>query len=60
MKVTLDLNRLLAEGKITRAEFDKLGALSTQDTASLAFNVLMLAFAFALWKFNRRSESVIA
>jgi iron complex transport system permease protein len=41
MKVTLDLTRLLAEGKITQAEFDKLGALSAQETGSLAFNILI-------------------
>jgi hypothetical protein len=38
MKVTLDLTRLLEQGKISQAEFDKLGALSAQDTGSLAFN----------------------
>jgi hypothetical protein len=41
MKVTLDLTRLLAEGKINQAEFDKLGALSAQETGSLAFNILV-------------------
>ena len=41
MKVTLDLTRLLEEGKIDQAEFDKLGALSAQDAGSLAFNILI-------------------
>jgi hypothetical protein len=41
MKVTLDLTRLLAEGKIDQAEFDKLGALAAQETGSLAFNILV-------------------
>jgi iron complex transport system permease protein len=41
MKVTLDLTRLLEEGKINQAEFDKFGALSAQDTGSLAFNILI-------------------
>jgi iron complex transport system permease protein len=41
MKVTLDLTRLLEQGKISQAEFDKLGALSAQDTGSLAFNILI-------------------
>jgi hypothetical protein len=41
MKVTLDLTRLLAEGKISQAEFDKLGALEAQETGSLAFNILV-------------------
>ncbi len=27
MKVTLDLDQLLADGKITRAEYEKLGSL---------------------------------
>src|SRR5580704_12681027 len=41
MKVTLDLTRLLEQGKISQAEFDRLGALSAQDTGSLAFNILI-------------------
>jgi hypothetical protein len=41
MKVTVDLTRLLEQGKISQAEFDKLGALSAQDTGSLAFNILI-------------------
>jgi hypothetical protein len=41
MKVTLDLTKLLEEGKITQAEYDKLGTLSLQDTGSLAFNILI-------------------
>ena len=41
MKVTLDLTKLLQDGKISQAEFDKLGALSAQATGSLAFNILI-------------------
>jgi iron complex transport system permease protein len=41
MKVTLDLTRLLEQGKISQAEFEKLGALSAHDTGSLAFNILI-------------------
>jgi iron complex transport system permease protein len=41
MKVTLDLTKLLEDGKITRAEFDKLSALSAQGTGSAAFNILI-------------------
>lgn len=41
MKVFLDLTRLLNEGKITQAEFDKFSQLSTQNTTSLAFNLLI-------------------
>jgi iron complex transport system permease protein len=41
MKVTLDLTRLLEQGKISQAEFDKLGALSVHETGSLAFNILI-------------------
>ena len=41
MKVTLDLDRLLDEGKISQAEYDKLSALAAQSTGSLAFNILI-------------------
>lgn len=41
MKVTLDLTKLLEEGKITQSEFDKLGQLAAQGTGSLAFNILV-------------------
>jgi iron complex transport system permease protein len=41
MKVTLDLTRLLEQGKISQAEFDKLGALAAHETGSLAFNILI-------------------
>ena len=41
MKVTLDLDQLLADGKITRAEYEKLGAMAAKSTGSLAFNILI-------------------
>lgn len=41
MKVTLDLTRLLEQGKITQAEHDRLRALAAPDTGSLAINVLI-------------------
>lgn len=41
MKVTLDLSKLLQEGKITQAEADKLSALAAESTGSLAFNILV-------------------
>ena len=41
MKITLDISKLLADGKISQQEFDRLVTLSTKDTASLAFNVLI-------------------
>jgi hypothetical protein len=41
MKVTLDLGKLLHDGKINQAEFDKFSALSAQATGSLAFNILI-------------------
>ena len=41
MKVTLDLDQLLADGKITRAEYEKLGQLAAKSTGSLAFNMLI-------------------
>lgn len=41
MKVTLDLTKLLEEGRITAVEFDWLRMLGAQDTGSLAFNILI-------------------
>ena len=41
MKVTLDLTRLLAEGKITQEEFTRLNLLSEPGTGSVAFNILV-------------------
>ncbi|CAN5368398.1 hypothetical protein BH10PSE7_BH10PSE7_27460 [soil metagenome] len=41
MKVTLDITRLLSEGKITQAEFNRLSLLSEAGTGSLAFNILV-------------------
>lgn len=41
MKITLDLDHLLKEGKITRDEYDKLSGLAAQSTGSLAFNLLI-------------------
>jgi len=41
MKVTLDLGKLLAEGKITKEEHDRLIKLAAAGTGSLAFNVLI-------------------
>jgi iron complex transport system permease protein len=41
MKVTLDLTKLLEEGRITQAEYEKFSRFSSQGTASLAFNILI-------------------
>ncbi len=41
MKVTLDLGKLLAEGKITQDEHDRLIKLAAAGTGSLAFNILL-------------------
>lgn len=41
MKVTLDLSRLLQEGKISQAEYDRLASFGHAGTASLAFNILI-------------------
>ncbi len=41
MKVTLDLDKLLEEGTISQAEYDKFSQLSARGTAALAFNVLV-------------------
>ena len=41
MKVTLDLSKLLEEGKLTPAEADRLRALAAQDTGAFAINILV-------------------
>jgi hypothetical protein len=41
MKVTLDLTKLLADGKISQAEYDKFSALAAEGTGSLAFNIIV-------------------
>ncbi len=41
MKVTIDLDLLLAEGKINQAEYDKFNQFSARGTAHLAFNILV-------------------
>ena len=41
MKITLDLNKLLSEGKITQDEYDKFSELAVRSTGYLAFNILI-------------------
>lgn len=41
MRVTLDIDQLLKDGKITQAEHEKLRELAKESTASLAFNLLV-------------------
>lgn len=41
MKITLDIDQLLSEEKITQAEYEKLSKLATRFTSSLAFNILI-------------------
>jgi iron complex transport system permease protein len=41
MKITLDISRLVEEGRLTRAEADKLMALAARDTGSLGINILI-------------------
>jgi hypothetical protein len=41
MKITLDISRLVEDGKLTRAEADKLAALAARDTGSLGINILI-------------------
>lgn len=41
MKVTLDLDQLLSEEKITQGEYDRLSGLAAKSTGSLAFNILI-------------------
>jgi iron complex transport system permease protein len=41
VKVTLDLNQLLDDGKITQDEYEKFSAFASKSTGSLAFNILI-------------------
>jgi hypothetical protein len=41
MKITLDLSRLLQEGRITPAEADRLKVLAAHETGSLGLNILV-------------------
>lgn len=41
MKIVLDIDRLLAEGRITAEEYHRLSALAARETGSLAFNILV-------------------
>ena len=40
MKITLDLSKLVEDGKLTPAEADRLKALAAQDTGHLGLNIL--------------------
>lgn len=41
MKVTIDLDKLLEEGKITQAEYNRFSQYAARGTAALAFNILV-------------------
>jgi len=41
MKITLDISRLLEEGKISAAEAERLKALAARETGSLGINILI-------------------
>ena len=41
MKITLDLSKLVEEGRLTPAEAERLKALSASDTGSLGINILV-------------------
>jgi iron complex transport system permease protein len=41
MKITLDISRLVADGKLTSAEADRLMKLAAHDTGSLGINILV-------------------
>jgi hypothetical protein len=45
VKVTLDLGRLLQEGRITHEEYARLESLAARATASLALNPLPLRYS---------------
>jgi iron complex transport system permease protein len=41
MKITLDISRLVEQGRLTREEADRLMQLAAQDTGSLGINILV-------------------
>jgi hypothetical protein len=41
MKITLDISRLVEQGRLTREEADRLTQLAAQDTGSLGINILV-------------------
>ncbi|NER00113.1 MAG: hypothetical protein F6K30_26015 [Cyanothece sp. SIO2G6] len=41
MKITIDVDKLLADGQIDQNEYTRLKSFATQDTGSLAFNLLI-------------------
>ncbi|HXG52372.1 MAG TPA: hypothetical protein VNN77_13330 [candidate division Zixibacteria bacterium] len=41
MKITVDLDQLLEQGKISQAEYDKFRQFASHGTAGLAFNILV-------------------
>jgi len=41
MKIVIDVDKLLHEGRINREEYDRLKSLAAHDTGSLAFNILV-------------------
>lgn len=41
MKVTIDLDKLLEEGRIDQAEYDKFNDFASHATAGLAFNIML-------------------
>ncbi len=41
MKITLDLSKLVEEGKLTPADAERLKALARHDTGSLGINILI-------------------
>jgi iron complex transport system permease protein len=41
MRITLDISKLVEEGKLTREEADRLSALASRDTTALGINILI-------------------
>ena len=41
MKITIDIDKLLEEGRINQDEYNRLKSFDTEDTGSLAFNILI-------------------
>ena len=41
MKIVIDIDRLLQEGRVTSEEYARLKSLAVEETGSLAFNILI-------------------
>ncbi len=64
MKITLDLSDLVARGKLTAEEADRLKQLAGEDTSAMAINILLgfgiIAVTLGVWVFVPTAIGAIA